>query len=437
MVADADAAGSAGAGGGPEPRVMEGFAEWQSSGHATSTKKGYASAIKKFFDYQDIRMSEGGGAGAVVDYYMEGETEANMVWIWNHFGMYLNRTLKIHGKSWLSIRSAVKSCLAARLRHERFASDVVSGKEARQRATKLSKDEARRVAEKRDASVKLPAFAELESVLYRRTFTNQGWDMAGRRARSVWIAAGLAGITGQRVSSVTSSSDADHAIAAEDTVLCLRDEQGREVFLQVGDPWPEGVLFNSVYMVRFRFCTNKGYAEASTKNIPGVDDRSWRYILSLAEYVFMTPELQPGDPLATAYSRSEGRRTPILTRRECTARDLNGHIKDAAAELKFPRSHFSSTSLRKWGPTEGSSAGADGGYSQAMGGWKSSSVMTTHYNKAGLSYQPIGARGGVGLTADVVRAMLPVAGVRAGAKTRGMTPLKVADGSGDEAAEGE
>ena len=122
----------------------------------------------------------------------------------------------------------------------------------------------------------------------------------------------------------------------------------------------------------------------------------------------MTPQLQPDDPLSTSYSVSEGRKNQIVTRRVCQARDLNGFIKDAAAELGFPRSHFSSTSLRKWGPTEGCAAAGDGGYSQAMGGWMSGATMTAHYNKIGLSYRPIADRGGVALTKKQVRAMVPV-----------------------------
>ena len=98
----------------------------------------------------------------------------------------------------------------------------------------------------------------------------------------------------------------------------------------------------------------------------------------------------------------------MVTRRLCTARDINGFVKDAAAALGFPRSHFSSTSLRKWGPTEGASAGGSGGYDQAMGGWKSGAVMTAHYNKVGLSYRSIEDRGGKALTVDQVRGMLSI-----------------------------
>ena len=48
--------------------------------------------------------------------------------LWQLFGMHLNRDLRIKGKSWLAIRTAVKSCLAARLRHELFAGDDGPGR---------------------------------------------------------------------------------------------------------------------------------------------------------------------------------------------------------------------------------------------------------------------------------------------------------------------
>ena len=390
------------------PGVLEGFDEWQAPGRAVGTRKAYASALKHWREFRDKAWGEQGGGGAGGDPYMSDLGVVEQMRLWKHFGMYLNRDLRIKGKSWLSIRSAVKSSLASHLRHELFAGDTVSEREAKKKALKVNKDEARECAERRERTVKLPAFSELESVVYRRTWTEQDWSLAGRRARSSWIAIGAAGLVNQRASSLTSSAETEHVLLARDTILCLKDRRGREVLLRVGDPWPSGVLFNGITAVRFRFCTNKGYAESALKSIPGVDDRSRRYILSVAEYVFMTPQLQLEDPLATAYSCSEGRKVPVTTRRACTPKDLNAFIKDAAAELGFPRSHFSSTSFRKWGPTEGSSAGADGGYAQAMGGWKSGGVMTEHYNKTGLSYRPIGERGGKELTAENVRAMVPV-----------------------------
>ena len=280
--------------------------------------------------------------------------------------------------------------------------DLGQIKAAKTRANGANREFLRSVALKKDATVKLPVFQELTSLVYEMAFQDiDDWGWHPTHQKGAATAQLLQTITGVRISNSVRRSLTDHHLNAEDVIIkferTAQDGVGRPRtwVLTCGDEWDSTFEPSDVHSIEVREQTGKGKVEYKSRHISRVDELSDRVCLAVA-YWAKNSGTQTGEPFFTMRRRSTN--TNRVTVCYINISHVNLVIKDAADALALGRSHYSSHSARSGFAEKQAEkvrrqgVGASGSELAQMGGWKNDSVkgaMRMHYDRTTSVYHPI------------------------------------------------
>ena len=371
-----------------------------------STTSTYASHAKKYVVFRVGRMCT---EGEDADMFMERLTPEERTKEWVQYIYHLSASGVI-GRPLASHLSGTKAFFRENSEVDlSFCSDDLEQiKAAKIRANGANREFLRSVALKKDASVKLPVFQELTSLVYKMAFQDiDDWGWHPTHQKGAATAQLLQTITGVRISNSVRRSLTDHHLNTEDVIIrferAIRDGAGgpRTWVLTCGDEWDPTFEPSDVHSVEVREQTGKGKVEYKSRHISRVDELSDHVCLAVA-YWAKNSGAQTGEPFFTMRRRSMN--TNKVTVCCINISHVNFVIKDAADALALGRSHYSSHSARSgfvtkhsWAEKQaekvrGQGAGASGSELAQMGGWKNDSmkgVMRMHYDRTTSVYRPI------------------------------------------------